>query len=94
MNAPSLGSITRRRSRTTSTSSQILTDDDISPEFDTTMEDAEMVELGMSHELVGDEVYLPSHPSRDWIRCFVSTSGSGSYRYYILKLLAFLCNII
>lgn len=72
--------MSRLRSRTMSATSQVSTNDDLSGEFDPNMEDAEMMELGLSHELVGDEVYLPSHPSRDWIRCFISISGSGSYR--------------
>jgi hypothetical protein len=49
-------------------------------EFDPAMDEAERLELGLAHELVGDEVYLPSHPSRDWIRCYVSTSGPGCFR--------------
>lgn len=73
---------TKCRSRTISTNSQASsTLDDHSTDFDTTLDDAEMAELGLSHELVGDEMYLPSHPSRDWIRCFVSTSGTGCYRF-------------
>lgn len=78
----SLGNVSRHRSRTISTNSH-FSGDEHTAEFDITLEDSEMMELGCSHELVGDEMYLPSHPSRDWIRCFVSTSGSGSFRMYI-----------
>lgn len=72
--------MSRLRSRTMSATSQVSANEEWGNELDTNMEDAEMMELGLSHELVGDEVYLPSHPSRDWIRCFISISGSGSYR--------------
>lgn len=49
-------------------------------DFDPDFEEAEMLELGLAHELVNDEVYLPAHPSRDWIRCFVAACGPQSFR--------------
>lgn len=57
-------------------------DNFVASDFDPTLDDAEIVELGLSHEIISDELYLPSHPSRDWIRCYVSTTGPGCYRYY------------
>jgi len=50
---------------------------------DQILDEAELMELGLSHELISDELYLPSHPSRDWIRCYISTTGPGCYRMYL-----------
>lgn len=41
-------------------------------DFDPTLEDVDAVELGLSHELISNEVYVPCHKSRGWIRCFVN----------------------
>jgi hypothetical protein len=43
----------------------------------------DFLEQGLSHEILDDELYLPSHPSRDWIRCFVSSTGPGTFRMYL-----------
>lgn len=40
----------------------------------------ETIELGLSHQVISDEVYLPSHPSRDWIRCCVAVGPQGCFR--------------
>ena len=52
----------------------------IDSDFDPSLDDAEMAEMGLSHEMLSDELYLPSHPSRDWIRCYISSTGPGTYR--------------
>jgi hypothetical protein len=49
-------------------------------DYDPSLEELEIAELGLSHEIINDELYLPSHPSRDWIKCFVSTTGPGCFR--------------
>lgn len=43
-------------------------------------EEPEILELGLSHQVISDEVYLPSHPSRDWIRCCVAVGSNGCFR--------------
>jgi hypothetical protein len=50
-------------------------------DYDPSLDELEIAELGLSHEIINDELYLPSHPSRDWIKCFVSTTGPGCFRY-------------
>lgn len=52
----------------------------IDSDFDPSLDDAEIMDMGMSHEILNDELYLPSHPSRDWIRCYISSTGPGTYR--------------
>jgi hypothetical protein len=50
---------------------------------DPTYDESEVMELGLSHQVISDEVYLPSHPSRDWIRCCVTVSTSDCFRMYL-----------
>ncbi len=57
--------------------------DHLDSEFDPSLDEAEILELGMSNEMLSDELYLPSHPSRDWIRCYISSTGPGTYRMYL-----------
>ena len=54
--------------------------DSMLSDLDPFMEQAEVAELGISHEVINDELYLPSHPSRGWIHCYISTTGPGCYR--------------
>jgi hypothetical protein len=63
--------------------------DPLLSEIDPFLEQADVAELGLSHEVVNDELYLPSHPSRDWIRCYISTTGPGCYRYGLKCLVIF-----
>jgi hypothetical protein len=48
--------------------------------FDPTIEDAEMVELGLSKEVVSEELYVPCHKSRGWIHCVISLDNDNGYR--------------
>jgi hypothetical protein len=57
--------------------------DHLDSEFDPSLDESEILELGMSNEMLSDELYLPSHPSRDWIRCYISSTGPGTYRMYL-----------
>lgn len=49
-------------------------------EFDPTLDDAEIVEMGKSKELISDELYMPIHISRDWVRCYVTTTQPENFR--------------
>jgi hypothetical protein len=49
--------------------------------FDPTIEDAEMVELGLSKEVISEEIYVPCHKSRGWIHCFITLDNDNGYRY-------------
>jgi hypothetical protein len=49
-------------------------------DFDPYIDDAERAELGESRVLVKDELYMPVHPSRDWIKCFVTSTQQDGFR--------------
>lgn len=49
-------------------------------EFDPTLDDAEIVELGKAREIISDELYMPIHISRDWVRCYVTTTQPDNFR--------------
>lgn len=49
-------------------------------DFDPYIDEAERVELGESRVLVKDELYMPVHPSRDWIKCFVTSTQQDGFR--------------
>lgn len=44
-------------------------------------EDLDQMERGFSQEVLRDELYIPVHKSRGWIRCFVSTDSSSGFRF-------------
>lgn len=51
--------------------------------FDPTIEDAEMVELGLSKEVITEEIYVPCHKSRGWIHCVIVLDNDNGYRMYL-----------
>ncbi len=57
--------------------------------FNPWIDDAEAIELGISKQLPKDDLYMPSHLSRGWIRCYVVVSNS-SFRMYREKSHKFL----
>jgi len=50
-------------------------------DFDPYIDECERAELGESRVLVKDELYMPVHPSRDWIKCFVTSTQQDGFRY-------------
>lgn len=38
-------------------------------------------ELGRCHEIMSDEIYMPCHKSRLWVRCYLTFSGDSIFRY-------------
>ena len=50
-------------------------------DFDPYIDDAERAELGESRVLVKDELYMPVHPTRDWIKCYVTSTQQDGFRY-------------
>mmetsp|Transcript_10680 Transcript_10680/g.16088 ORF Transcript_10680/g.16088 Transcript_10680/m.16088 type:complete len:481 (+) Transcript_10680:1112-2554(+) len=55
-----------------------------SEEFDPLMDDYEAAELGKCKEVISDELYMPCHKSRDWVRCFIATCAQPDcYRLYL-----------
>lgn len=59
------------------------------PTFNPWIDDAESIELGISKQIPKDDLYMPSHLSRGWIRCYVVVSNS-SFRMYREKSHKFL----
>lgn len=57
--------------------------------FNPWIDDAEAIELGICKQLPKDDLYMPSHLSRGWIRCYVVVSNS-SFRMYREKSHKFL----
>jgi len=56
-----------------------------SEDFDPLMDDYEAAELGKCKEVISDEMYMPCHKSRDWVRCFIATcSQPDCYRYMVI----------
>lgn len=49
-------------------------------EFDPYMDDLEAMELGLCREVISSELYMPCHPSRDWVRCYIATTSPDNYR--------------
>jgi hypothetical protein len=48
----------------------------------------DLVEMGLSREVISDELYYPVHKARGWIRCYVTICGSAAeggmdYRMYL-----------
>lgn len=43
----------------------------------------ETAEQGMSKSLLPDELYMPGHRSRGWIKCFISSTGPETFRLYL-----------
>lgn len=54
-------------------------------DFDPYIDEMERAELGESRVLVKPELYMPVHPSRDWIKCFVTSTQQDGFRYEILS---------
>lgn len=52
-------------------------------DFDLNIDELDLSEIGKSKELLSNELYMPVHPSRGWIRCCISLDQSGSYRLYL-----------
>jgi hypothetical protein len=53
-----------------------------SDDYDPLMDDYEAAELGRCKEIMDDEMYMPCHKSRDWVRCFILTCAQpDSYRF-------------
>lgn len=50
-------------------------------DFDPYIDEIERAELGESRVLVKDELYMPCHPSRDWIKCFVTSTQQDGFRF-------------
>jgi hypothetical protein len=50
-------------------------------DFDPYIDETERAELGEARVLVKDELYMPVHPSRDWIKCFVTSTQQDGFRY-------------
>jgi hypothetical protein len=48
-------------------------------DFDPYINDLERAETGTARCLVKDELYMPVHPTRDWVKCFVTTSSQNGY---------------
>ena len=44
-------------------------------------EDLNMMELGLSKQVIKEEIYVPCHKSRGWIRCFVAVDADTGFRY-------------
>ena len=51
-----------------------------SDDFDPKLSQTELVELGVSKEVITNELYLPCHKSRDWIRCCITITQPDCYR--------------
>ena len=49
-------------------------------DFDPYVDEYEKAEQGESRVLVKDELYMPVHPSRDWIKCFVTATQQDGFR--------------
>jgi hypothetical protein len=64
----------------------------IHEEFDPLLDDADMVELGRSKELISDELYMPIHLSRDWVRCYITNTQPDSFRFCLMVNKVFSCN--
>lgn len=45
------------------------------------MDDIEKLELGQCKYLVKDELYMPVHPSRNWVKCYVTSTEEYGFRY-------------
>ena len=52
-------------------------------DFDPYIDEIERAELGDSRVLVKDEVYMPLHPSRGWIKCFVTSTQQDGFRLVV-----------
>ena len=50
-------------------------------DFDPYIDEIERAELGESKVLVKNELYMPVHISRDWIKCFVTSTQQDGFRY-------------
>lgn len=48
--------------------------------WDPLLDDSDAMELGMSTEIMREDLYLPSHITRGWIRCCITLSGDDGYR--------------
>lgn len=51
-----------------------------SEEFDLTLDELEVLETGKSRELISDELYMPIHMSRDWVRCYITNTQPDNFR--------------
>ncbi len=49
-------------------------------DFDPYIDEIERAELGESKVLVKNELYMPVHSSRDWIKCFVTSTQQDGFR--------------
>ena len=45
------------------------------------MADIEKIERGESRCMIKDELYLPVHPTRDWVKCYIVTTEDCGFRY-------------
>jgi hypothetical protein len=39
-------------------------------------DDCDNMEHGLCHEILSDEIYMPSHKSRKWVRCYFVPNGN------------------
>ena len=49
-------------------------------DFDPYMDELECAEAGESHALVKNELYMPLHPSRGWVKSFVTCTQEDGFR--------------
>lgn len=47
------------------------------------LDDIEKVERGEARCMIKDELYLPVHPTRDWVKCYVVADGEFGFRYVL-----------
>jgi hypothetical protein len=45
------------------------------------LDDIEKLERGEAGYMIKDELYLPVHPTRDWVKCYVVADGEFGFRY-------------
>lgn len=69
-------------------------------DFDPYIDELERAELGESKVLIKNELYMPVHISRDWIKCFVTSTQQDGFRYRVdfdgsdhTLLMKFFCHI-
>eukprot|EP01038_Epipyxis_sp_PR26KG_P007331 gene7331-9994_t len=56
----------------------------VSDDFDPYLDDAEACELGLCKDVINEELYMPIHRSRGWIRCQVNISDQHCFRMYLV----------
>jgi len=45
------------------------------------LDDIEKLERGETRCMIKDELYLPVHPTRDWVKCYIVTNEEHGFRY-------------